>query len=75
LRQAAGMLLTGSGIGLALAFLSSLLLKTFLYGVQAHDPWTMVSVTLLLLGGGMIAAYIPARRAAAIEPMQALRID
>jgi len=75
LRQAAGMLLVGSGIGLALAFLPSLLLKTFLYRVQAHDPWTMASVTLLFLDGGMIAAYIPARRAAAIEPMQVLRID
>ena len=75
LSQAAWMLSAGSAIGLCLAFLSSLLLHSFLYGVEAHDPWTMVSVTLLLFGGGMIAAYIPARRAAGVEPMIALRTE
>jgi predicted permease len=75
LSQAAWMLSAGSAIGLALSFLSSLLLHSFLYGVEAHDPWTMASVTLLLFAGGMIAAYIPARKAAEVEPMIALRTE
>ena len=75
LRQASGMLLAGSGVGLILAYLTSLLLRTFLYGVKPHDPWTMSAVTLLLTGGGLIAAYFPARRAAAVDPMQALRTE
>jgi ABC-type antimicrobial peptide transport system permease subunit len=73
LRQAGWMLLVGTLIGLPLAYLSSLLLKTFLYGVEPHDPWTMGGVTLLLISGGLAAAYFPARRAASIDPIQALR--
>jgi predicted permease len=75
LSQAAWMLSVGSAVGLGLAFLSSLLLRSFLYGVEAHDPWTMMAVTFLLFGGGMIAAYIPATKAAGIEPMIALRSE
>ena len=75
LRQAGWMLLAGSVAGLILAYLSSLLLRTFLYGVKPHDPWTMGAVTLLLLGGGLTSAYFPARRAAGIDPMQALRSE
>jgi len=75
LRQATWMLLVGSGIGLVLAYLSSGLLRTFLYGVKPNDPWTMGAVTLLLTGGGIAAAYLPARRAAGIDPMQALRTE
>ncbi len=75
LRQAGWMLLAGSVAGLILAYLSSLLLRTFLYGVKPHDPWTMSAVTLLLLGGGLMSAYFPARRAAGIDPMQALRSE
>jgi predicted permease len=75
LRQATWMLLVGSGIGLVLAYLSSVLLKTFLYGVKPNDPWTMRVVTLLLMGGGLAAACLPARRAAGVDPIQALRTE
>ena len=75
LRQAGWMLVVGSGIGLALAYLGSLGLRMFLYGVKPDDPWTMGAVTLLLLIGGLAASYLPARRAAMIDPMQALRTD
>ncbi|MCU1222596.1 MAG: hypothetical protein JWQ42_689 [Edaphobacter sp.] len=75
LRQAGWMLVVGSSIGLALAYLGSLGLKMFLYGVKPDDPWTMGAVTLLLLTGGLAASYIPARRAAMIDPMQVLRTD
>lgn len=75
LRQAGWLLLAGSGAGLALAWLSSLLFQTFLYGVPAHDPWTMAAVTVVLLTGGLSAASLPARRAANLDLMQALRAE
>jgi predicted permease len=75
LRQAGWMLVVGSACGLALAWFSSVLLRMFLYGVQPHDPWTMFAVTAVLLVCGLASAWIPARRAAAIDPMQALRTE
>jgi predicted permease len=75
LRQALGMLLSGAIAGLLLAWLATLVLRTFLFGVTPHDPWTLGAVTVLLLISGLAAAYIPARRAARIDPMQALRTE
>ena len=46
-----------------------------LYGVKPHDPWTMAATTLILLAGGLAAACIPARRAAGVDPMVALRSE
>jgi ABC-type antimicrobial peptide transport system permease subunit len=67
------MVLTGLIIGLAAAVFATKLLKDFLYRVNAVDPWTYVGVAVLLLVVGSVAALVPARRAAAVEPMQALR--
>jgi ABC-type lipoprotein release transport system permease subunit len=50
-------------------------IKAFLFGVDQHDPTTILSVCVLLAVFGMIAALIPARRAASIDPMQALRTE
>jgi predicted permease len=75
LRQAGWMLLAGSTLGLVLAYITSLMLRTFLYDITAHDPWTMGAVTLLLVGGGLAASYAPARRAAMVDPMEALRTE
>ena len=73
LRQAGWMLLGGAAIGAALAYFSSRTLAGFLYGVKPSDLWTMVAVSSLLLVSGMIAAYLPARRAAHVNPLEALR--
>jgi putative ABC transport system permease protein len=73
LRRAAGMLLAGLGVGLLLAYVTSRLMSTLLYGVKPHDPWTMAAVTMVLFAGGLTAACIPARRAAGVDPMEALR--
>ena len=75
LRQGSIMIGTGLGAGLLLAFATTRLIKDFLYQVQALDMWTYVAVAVTLLAVGLIAALIPARRAAYIEPMEALRTE
>jgi predicted permease len=69
------LVLVGLGLGLAAAFLLTRVLSSVLYGVKATDLLTFGGVSLLLAGVALLASYIPARRAASIEPMQALRAE
>ena len=73
LRQ--GSILVGSGLvaGLLLALAGGRLVKSFLYQVKPLDAWTYAAVALALCLIGLLASLLPARRAATIEPMQALR--
>ena len=48
-------------------------MRSFLYGVVPYDASTILMVSLLLLGCGLLASYIPARRASRIDPIKALR--
>jgi len=73
LRQGSVMIVTGLIVGLGTSVFAAGLLKDFLYQVQTVDPWTYMGVAALLLIVGSTAAMIPARKAAAVEPMQALR--
>ncbi|HYK36842.1 ABC transporter permease [Alloacidobacterium sp.] len=75
LRQASVMLVSGVVIGLALAIASGRVVRSYLYGVSARDGWTLGFVALILLVIGMVAAYLPARRAAMVDPMEALRAE
>jgi ABC-type antimicrobial peptide transport system permease subunit len=75
LRGAALLLVTGIAIGLGLSFLTARLLHTFLFGVKQYDPVTLISAPILLLLVGALAAWLPARRASHLEPMQALRTE
>jgi predicted permease len=75
LRQGAIVVGAGLGTGLLLAFAAGRLVKSFLYQVQPLDVWTYVAVALALPAIGLLAALLPARKAASIEPMQALRED
>jgi predicted permease len=75
LQQAGRLLVIGSVIGIVLAYFSSRLLASFLYGVKPHDAWTLAGVTALLLLCGLTAAYIPALRASRVDPLHALRGD
>lgn len=75
LRQAGVLILTGVTLGLALAFASTRFIRSYLYGVSDHDAWTMAAVALLLIAGGTVAAYLPARRAANVNPVEALRSE
>ncbi|MGB6192245.1 MAG: FtsX-like permease family protein, partial [Terracidiphilus sp.] len=75
LRNAAVLVVSGLALGLACTWGATKLLKSFLFGVGQHDPFTVMAVSVLLLVCGLIAAIIPARRAASIDPMQALRTE
>jgi hypothetical protein len=75
MRQASVMLVCGVVIGLGLALASGRVVRSYLYGVSARDGWTLGFVALILLGIGLVAAYLPARRAAMVDPMEALRAE
>jgi len=74
LMLAHGLKLAGIGvaIGLALAYLLTRFLASLLFSVKAGDPWTLAAVAAILSMVALIATYIPARRAAATDPGQAL---
>jgi predicted permease len=82
-RQVVGMVLREagwlSGVGIAAGVGGSLLLsrlvESMLYGIAPYDPATVWGAVLLLLAVGMGASWIPARRAARVQPMEALRRD
>ena len=65
--------LVGVVIGVGGAVLLTHVITSFLYGVTRTDPLTFVCVSVVLLGVALLASYIPARRAARIDPMEALR--
>ncbi len=75
LRGAGLLLLTGIVIGVGISLLTARLLHSFLFGVTQYDPLTLIAAPLLLLGVGALAAWLPARRAAGLEPMEALRTE
>jgi predicted permease len=75
MRQAGVMLIAGAAAGTGLSLLSGKLVGRFLYGVRADDPSTMIAAPVLLLVVGVVAAYLPARRAASVDPMEALRAE
>lgn len=67
------LILIGIGIGLAVAYSLRHLLSPYLYGIDATDPVTFFSIIILLVLVGLLACYIPARRALQVEPMDVLR--
>ncbi|MGB6691869.1 MAG: FtsX-like permease family protein, partial [Terracidiphilus sp.] len=75
LRDAATLLAIGIGIGLAGALVSGPVLAKMLYGAGPRDPVILAAVCAGVAIAGMMAAYLPALRAASIEPMQALRAE
>ena len=73
LREAWWLALIGVAAGLGAALAMGRLITSMLYGLKPWDPVTLVLASLLLVGVAMLASWVPARRAAGVEPMEALR--
>ncbi len=69
------LILLGLAIGTGVAGVLVHVLKAFLFGVQSTDPTTFVGVVILFMAVALLACWLPARRAAKVDPMEALRYE
>jgi ABC-type antimicrobial peptide transport system permease subunit len=75
LREAVLLIGGGIGLGLPLALVSTTALRGLLFGLEPNDPVTLLVTTMSLVVVGALAAYLPARRAAHVDPLVALRYE
>jgi ABC-type antimicrobial peptide transport system permease subunit len=75
LREAVLLAAVGVGIGVPLALVAVRIIRYLLYGVTSYDPVTLAVAVIMLLGVALLAAWLPARRAAGLDPMAALRCE
>ena len=75
LREVTLLAAVGLAIGLATAFATGRLIESQLFGVKANDPLIFLSAAALLAGVALLAGCLPARKAASVDPMVALRYE
>jgi ABC-type lipoprotein release transport system permease subunit len=75
LRHAVILLAVGVAAGMAVAVAASSVMRAFIYGFHGYDIFTVFAVAAILALCGLVASYIPARRAAAVNPIEALRTE
>jgi ABC-type lipoprotein release transport system permease subunit len=75
LREALVLVLIGLGAGIALMSAAARLVTSLLFGVSPTDPATLAATAVLMLSIGVVAAYLPARRASRVDPIGALRYE
>src|SRR5262249_23736742 len=74
-RRAAVLIFGGTFVGLLGALAATQVLENLLYEVKPHDPQTYVVIAILLAAVGLLASYLPARRASVVDPAITLRTD
>jgi ABC-type antimicrobial peptide transport system permease subunit len=72
-RQGIVLATVGASAGVAVALVTSRWLRSLLYGVEPGDPATLAGITAILFAAVVVASWIPARRAASVPPVEALR--
>ena len=75
LRETLLMVVAGIAIGVPVALVCGRFVRTMLFGLEPADPATMAGCALLLAGIALVAAYLPARRATKVNPIEALRYE
>ena len=73
--QALKLVVIGVGVGLAASLALTRVMTSLLFGVSSTDPTTFVIISLVLIGAGVLASYVPARRATKVDPMIALHYE
>ena len=71
--QGLALVAAGIGLGLAGAVTTGRFVASLLFGVSSHDVGTFASATLVLIGVASLAVWLPARRAASVDPIAAIR--
>jgi ABC-type antimicrobial peptide transport system permease subunit len=74
-RQGLALAAIGVVCGVAVAFATMRMMSSLLYHVSPMDPWTYVTATLLIVAIAGLATYVPSRRAAVVDPVDALRAE
>jgi predicted permease len=75
LSDVAWPIVAGLAMGLVAATLFARTLSSFLFETAPNDPWTLTAVAIVFAAGGLVAAWLPARRAASVDPVTALRAE